>query len=429
MVMFLSACGAAEEPADAPPTEAQCEDGSASCDDPGDDAPLCGCPLGTPGCDGPLQQRTIVSVDASTGPLLVVSADRHTIATGGGTIQVWAAADGQLLGAWEGLSGALALAISPDGRRVAVSGRGQGDAGTVVVYDVASGDVTHELAFSGQTPVALAFSTDGEMVAVGGDGEGVEVWDLATSAISQVVDTNGGIASAVAFSPDGETLAVGFADGLNGILLWNVPAAEERAVLELPYCCLETWFLSFSADGQRLVSDNAMLDVIVWDVETGASRLIEAEATASGVPTTSGLSLAPAGDVIAVVQGPAIVFVGADDGQTLGKVDLATSSLGFLACGAELANVDMNGTLSVIGREGPPLPTSHCESDADCDGEPCAPSPGECGWEGGELDGGPFCHTALDACKADSDCDGQAECRYNATGYRWACATPACDFE
>lgn len=112
--------------------------------------------------------------------------------------------------------------LSPDGRLVAVTERipnTSGDAAAIVsVWDVRFGEKVGTLDMPGSYVWALAFTSDGKLLAVGSersDHRGtVEIFEVATS--QRVADWTfneiWGV-TALAFSPDDKHLAVGIADG------------------------------------------------------------------------------------------------------------------------------------------------------------------------------------------------------------------------
>jgi WD40 repeat protein len=118
------------------------------------------------------------------------------------------------------------------------------------------------LAFTPQmTPHAI--TADGAYLAMASDREGpmryggwreVTIWDLEADrelAILPMTDSRMGI-SALAFSPDGQTLAVGRQDG--SVELWDVPGRRLRSTVWPHSPNYNAFQLEFSRDGSKLVS-------------------------------------------------------------------------------------------------------------------------------------------------------------------------------
>ena len=94
------------------------------------------------------------------------------------------------------------VAFSPQSTILAVGGRTE----TVAIYDVTSGVLLKKITCAAAIS-SLAFSCD-SVLAVGRHDEAIELWDFASSDIRFEINY-GEWCRAVAFSPDGNTLAVG----------------------------------------------------------------------------------------------------------------------------------------------------------------------------------------------------------------------------
>ena len=77
---------------------------------------------------------------------------------------------------------------------------------------------------------AVAFSSDGKLVASGSDDGTVKLWDTATGALQWTLEDHSGLVNAVAFSSDGKLVASGSHDGT--VKLWDAatggPAADAQ---------------------------------------------------------------------------------------------------------------------------------------------------------------------------------------------------------
>ncbi len=156
---------------------------------------------------------------------LAFSPDGQRLASGSadGTVRLWEAATGQLLGQPIAAHSSVvsSLAFSPDGRRLASGGYDR----AIRLWDAATGKAVTQPAFSASASnglglvTSLAFSPDGKLLASGAP---VELWDAASGQpiIGQPLNATAGVIHALAFSPDGQWLAVAGDDHV--IHLWDV---------------------------------------------------------------------------------------------------------------------------------------------------------------------------------------------------------------
>lgn len=117
------------------------------------------------------------------------------------------------------------FAVHQDGKLMAVS------TGTDTVYlmEVLTGKITKRLRCKKVTDsVGLAFSADGQWLAIGGGLEngGVEVWDVANDRVVHVLEKHAGSIAALAFSPNKELLASGSLG--YGARVWDLRTGKEK---------------------------------------------------------------------------------------------------------------------------------------------------------------------------------------------------------
>jgi WD40 repeat protein len=150
---------------------------------------------------------------------VVLSADGARVAgASDSAVNVWSTDDGKLL-TKIAVSGASALQFkSPD--QIAV---GRKD-GTVSVWNIANGSLNFEAKKHDSAINAIAFSTDGSLMATGGDDRTAIIWDTSTGKARRTLKGHDLAITSLAFSPDATTLAVG--SGNASVVLWRVETGK-----------------------------------------------------------------------------------------------------------------------------------------------------------------------------------------------------------
>ncbi|MGZ5348517.1 MAG: WD40 repeat domain-containing protein, partial [Solirubrobacterales bacterium] len=191
------------------------------------------------------------------------SRDGATLAThdSKGGVRFWDVATGADLGEIGADGDFAGLAFSADGALVAF---GQFTKGGAQVWDVAKRSMVASMEGGDKNEDAtVALSPDGRMLAVGGFGRVVRLWDVQTRKLVHELDQGGTGAFDLEFSPDGRTLVV---SGFEPVAsLWDVAtgaqigpeltAGDRRTAIDL------------SPDGRRLLETHGNGQGAVWDVD------------------------------------------------------------------------------------------------------------------------------------------------------------------
>jgi WD40 repeat protein len=182
-----------------------------------------------------------------------------------------------------------AVALSPDGRTLAVAGFGFLTDGKrsspIFLIDRASGTITRTLRAHTGTVQALAFSADGKRLASGGVDRLIRVWDVAGGQVIKKLPGHTAPVTGLALSPDGKKLVsagspphVGRMDGERVAWLWSVEDEQVLNRLEGEHT-RPVQRVAWSPDGTRIAtgSQAEMGDsfVALWDADGKPVRRID----------------------------------------------------------------------------------------------------------------------------------------------------------
>jgi RNA polymerase sigma factor (sigma-70 family) len=186
---------------------------------------------------------------------------------------------GKELFAARGLSPVVTFGFAPDGRTLVSSHVRKFTTdnkwlpGGVRIWDVATGQLLHHLRPGDGGQLAVGFSPDGKLLAVGaynvpgspGRKLAIQLFDPATGREVRALPTERVPSGPFVFSPDGKTLAVGSREG--AVRLYDLTAGKEVSSGERPMGMV-SW-CGFAPDGRTLASLSDDQTLRLWDVRTG----------------------------------------------------------------------------------------------------------------------------------------------------------------
>jgi len=202
-----------------------------------------------------------------------------------------------------------------------------------------------------KTPVALAFSNEGQTLVSGGSDGSVYRWDLASlRPIGPPFEKLKDSVQSLVLSSDGRTLAVGSSDG--SIVICDVGNPESCTRLDKkdgsPFTSL-----ALSHDGKTLASSNSKGTIILWDVKTYEGKELPANGNSASITC---LSLNRDGTILAAVAIDGRVRLwDVDTEESRGEIPMEAKSyaetIAFSVDGKTLAVGTADGRITFWGVE------------------------------------------------------------------------------
>lgn len=153
-----------------------------------------------------------------------------------------------------------ALAVSPDNKFLASAGADN----TIIIWDMVSRKQTLYLAGHTEWIFALAFSPDGRLASGSYDGI-VKIWNITSAKVEYEISSIRPYSiTSLAFSPNGETLAVASANKV--ISLWDMKTQQLKPSLQGHSDTVTQ--VAFSRDGNSLISSSLDKTVRFWNLST-----------------------------------------------------------------------------------------------------------------------------------------------------------------
>jgi WD40 repeat protein len=203
---------------------------------------------------------------------------------GPAAVRLWDARTGRLLRRLgDPAEQVMAVAFSSDGRLIASAGAGASGAGAIRLWDTATGAPVWSADDRAAEALAIAFAPDGSSLATAGADGQIKLRDPRTGSVVRTLEGHEGGATSMAFSGDGAIICGGGAD--TAASLWDArtgrairPIRPTQSLRELILPGHERLITSvvLSADGGTLVTCSGSASpeygdrrIRVWDTHTG----------------------------------------------------------------------------------------------------------------------------------------------------------------
>ncbi|MEJ8755545.1 WD40 repeat domain-containing protein [Pontibacter sp. H259] len=174
---------------------------------------------------------------------------RYLLAAHGNNANIWDVASRKVLRTFGQKGTLLAVAYTPDNKLVALGGKDK----TVQVWQVDSGELLHTFEGHQKEVTDVTFSLDGSLLISASADKTIKVWDLQEKKLFKTLEGHKDWVKALALSRDSTYLVSAGYDGR--ILLWNLPFKEATtyvAKLKNPHT---NWISSLDVNsGNTLVS-------------------------------------------------------------------------------------------------------------------------------------------------------------------------------
>ncbi len=226
-----------------------------------------------------LRKATPVSIPeiySATVPVtaLAFSPDGNDVAVSGyHEVNLWKTLDGVLDRRLTGDAERIyKIAYSPDGKWMAVASGDPGQFGTARLFTAepsGGGKPVRDLVETTDSVLAVAFSPDSKLVAAAGADRAIRIWEIDSGKQVALVEDHADWILDIAFSPDGKKLASASRDKTAKVF----DVAKKESLVTFPGHAQTVYSVAFSPDGKQVFSAGEDNLIRVWNVDDEAKQV------------------------------------------------------------------------------------------------------------------------------------------------------------
>lgn len=239
---------------------------------------------------------------------------------------------------------AMDVAFSPDGNSLAVATWGD----PIQIWDSGTRQLVGQLTGHYSPTFQLDYDPAGDrIVSTHSDGT-VRLWDARTRTLLRRLSGHSQFIWDVDFAPDGRRIATGSDDGT--VVVWD--ATSGQSVQTLPVTS-EVHGVAFNRDGKLLATASQDGVARVWDLATASVVFSQTHVSEAGTAALHDVAFSPTEDLLAVSgEDRAVTFWRPEDGQESPQAlrhghTSTVHSVDFSSDGKRLLSADLAGTVIV----------------------------------------------------------------------------------